>query len=97
MKLVAPQWNEPDWGNEDQVHAHPEMFTFQAVITGLTAGHNYTVLRFDSPMAVPTSDFKRGPYSANISFTATGTNHQLDLDPVRSDGTWFYRTVEGTV
>jgi len=97
-KLVAPTWWEPDYSEEDKLHETPVEFVFQAVISGLTKGDTYTILRFDSPDAVPSrGDFKAGSYGQHKTFEASGSTHTLDLHPIMSDGTFFYRTIKGSV
>ena len=57
MKLIIPQSNEPDWGEEDKLNEKPINMTISGKIVGLSSGSSYAVLRFESPDSLPTSKF----------------------------------------
>jgi len=97
-KLNIGNWNEPDWGEEDNIHDRPITMQVSATIYGLTPGQKYTILRFDDAKAIPKANtgFRSGSWSMQYSFTAKDTTHFFDdLDPIQSDGTYFFRTVAG--
>lgn len=97
-QLTAPpgEWYEPNWGKEDQVHDAPKPWKMTAIVSGLTVGDTYTVLRFDAPESVPTSDYMNGAYTNYVVFTAKDTVQHVHLVEVMSSGSHFYRTVKGT-
>ena len=93
--LVIPSWTEPDWGEEDGVHAPPVLFTISANVTGLTSGTNYATLRFDTIGEIPSSGFLQASYSARFDFKATESSYFLaNFDSFMSDDQVFYRTVK---
>jgi hypothetical protein len=66
--------------------------------SGLTAGANYALLRYDDRTKVPTdatpAEFLASAYDARVDFTATGAEWNFDeTKPVPSDGTAYYRCV----
>ena len=96
MVLTMPSWTEPDYGDEDGIHAKPIMFTVSATVYGLTPFASYAVLRFDSYQTLPTDNFARSSaVTKRFNFTATGSTHSLtQFDAFMSDSTVFYRTVK---
>jgi len=95
-QLFVSSWTEPDWGEEDKLHQAIVEFTASVYVSGLTPGNSYTILRFDTANAVPTSAFSQGAFTKRFDFTATGYSYQLNnFDTFRSDSTIFYRTVAG--
>lgn len=87
---------EPNWGSEDQVFSPPGILYCIAHISGLTSGQNYSLLRFDSPVDVPDSDFlSSGTFVNRIDFTAPCSNYDIK-DSFMSDSTCFYRCVKNT-
>ena len=83
-------------GSEDGIFATPVRFQPTATVSQLTTGAVYALLRFDSPAAVPVSSFLSGAYAQRVDFTATSTIHVLragELEPIWSNGTYFYRCV----
>ena len=83
-----------DWGAEDGVHEKPVPLYPTATVSGLTAGANYALLRFDEAGAVPSSNFLAGSWATKVEFTASGATQKLTgLDAIQSDGTYFYRCV----
>lgn len=94
MMLQMPDWTEPDYSKEDAIHQPTVEYVVSAVISGLTSGTAYTVLRFDQTATVPSSGFLQGPYTARFDFTATGPIQSLaQFDSVRSDASVYYRCV----
>lgn len=100
VTLDVHSWNEPDDGSEDKYHPPQPavIFTPTAVVSGLTAGSTYTLLRFDSVAALPAKGGFLGTWashgwSVQVNFTATGSTASLSLAPIISNGTFFYRAV----
>jgi len=93
-QLNTDMWWEPDWGAEDKVHDKPILFNATLTVSGLTEGNAYTCLRFDDPAAVPKSSFLAGSWTQRFDFTANATTAEVVVDPVMSDGSWFYRCVD---
>ena len=68
-------------------------------VSSLTVGGQYSLLRFDSILSVPTSGgaaaFLAVPAASRKNFTATDTTWTYkDPNPIMSDGATFYRCVE---
>jgi hypothetical protein len=96
-KLVMPSWTEPDWGHADGLDETPVMFTIKAVVSGLTIGSRYSILRFSSLSKLPSSNFIHGQFTKRVDFTATAKSMTLDnFDKFLSSSTMFYRTVLNT-
>ena len=57
MKIIIPQSNEPDWGEEDNLNEKPISINISGQIVGLTSGSSYAILRFELPSYVPASNF----------------------------------------
>lgn len=93
--LKISEVSEPDWGEEDKLHEKPVMFEPHAVITGLTANHTYTLLRFDSAEALPPTGVKfiDGSWSERTDFVAEAETHIVVPKPIASDGVYLYRCV----
>jgi hypothetical protein len=80
----------------------PMSITLQANVTGLTAGVDYQLYRYDfgarplpnAPLAVPTSDFNAnaGLATQAIAFTASGPSHTTTVTTT-SDRTIVFRAV----
>ena len=96
MKLNIPTVDEPDWGNEDNVNAEPVDMTVSVDIAGLTAGVMYTILRFESPLLVPSENFVESlAWTKSWQITAqSDTEHIDDFDTFRSDSTTYYRVIQ---
>lgn len=60
MKIIIPKNNEPDWGTEDKLNETPISMNISGQVVGLISGSNYTILRFESPSQVPSSNFVDG-------------------------------------
>jgi len=92
--LEMDRWNEPDWGAEDKLHEKPVAMSVKAHISGLTAGKKYSVLRFDDPRSIPSSNFLAGSYDEKYDFVATSSDYTMSIpDTIMSDGSYFFRTV----
>jgi len=106
-KLIVNQWNEPDWGAEDKKNEAPINLKFSAIIYGLTPGKIYTILQFQPEInttkhtinthTIPTSNYAKANYTQKISFTAQNSIEKIELGSLKSDGAYFYRTIEGNV
>ena len=93
--LILASNSEPDWGKEDNRHQQPVSMKISAKIEGLTVGKKYSLLRFDSIEALPSSDFLAGPWSNKFDITANAVNMIIEnFDTIISDSSTFYRCVE---
>jgi len=93
--LATDMWDEPDWGAEDKLHQKPILFASQLTVSGLTKGNPYTCLRFDDATSLPAKgNFLSGSWDARFDFVANSTTAVVDVDPVMSDGQYFYRCVD---
>lgn len=97
-RLVMPSWTEPDWSEVDGLDETPVPFTVDAVVSGLSVGKRYSILRFSSLASLPSSDFlKSRKYTKRKDFTATATKMTFSkLDTFSSNSTMFFRTVRNT-
>lgn len=93
--LTVSIWTEPDWGAEDKKYETPISFTATATITGLTKGKKYSILRFDKVADLGDSkNFLTAKWAKRYDFTAEDvTQTYSNLDALKSDGTYFFRTV----
>jgi len=94
--LTVSIWTEPDWGAEDKKHEKPIQFTAFATVTGLTPGKKYALLRFDKADDLGDSkNFLQKKWAKKYEFVADSDTYVYeDLDPMMSDGTYFFRCVE---
>lgn len=91
--------SEPDWGAEDGVHDPAVQFSnVKATVVGTVPGVSYALLRFDSAAALPAKGrFLQGSWSKRVDFVGPqGASSKVlaGLDPIMSDGTYFYRCVK---
>jgi hypothetical protein len=61
VRLVMGEWTEPDYSEEDKLHEPPVLLSAQVVVSALTVGSTYALLRFDDPLLTPVSGFLRSP------------------------------------
>lgn len=94
-KLIMGSWYEPDYSSEDQLHETPVTLGATLRISGLTAGETYAVLRYDSADVVPKSDFLAGAYVDKQTFSASNSEHEMQVS-FQSDSTTFYRCVRNS-
>ena len=94
VMLKIQDSGEPDWGAEDNLHQKPVEFSPRAIISGLTVGKSYSLLRFDSTDALPQTEFINGSWSERVVFVASGETHEVVPGSIMSDGVYLYRCVE---
>jgi hypothetical protein len=100
--LVMESPYEPNWGSEDQLFAPAGPIACTCEITGLTKGLQYSIIRFDNPSDLPSSDFlASGTFTMRENFTASDNNFSIHVSntadyPFISNGTYFFRCVLNT-
>lgn len=93
---------EPNWGNEDQLGVTPQPLSCSVLMSNLTSGKKYSLLRFDNPSDIPTGHFlESGKFTLKINFSPTCSTYKIRIThtkdyPFMSDGTYFFRCVKNT-
>ena len=93
VHLSVSAWTEPDYSREDKQHGTPTMMPASVTVMELTVGKIYSLLRFEDPEHVPTSDFLRAQWSRKDDFVAAGPNYTLATQ-FMSNSTVLFRCVQ---
>lgn len=87
---------EPDWGLEDNYHMAPVPIVPTAIISGLTAGRAYLLLRFNNVALLPKGGgdlYLDAAWTQSTRFVAVAATHTLVLPAISSDSMYFYRCI----
>lgn len=76
------------------MHEKPTLLSAQVLVSGLSAGKTYALLRFDDPEKTPVSDFLNSPHiiEKNV-FVATAATARFERS-FMSNSTQLFRCVE---
>ena len=92
-QLIVPDWYEPDYSAEDAKHETPRELRAAVLVSGLTAGERFVLLRYEHASAVPLSDFLRmGGWAARTDFVAPSHAWNVGVT-FMSNTTQFFRCV----
>jgi hypothetical protein len=94
VRLVMGNWTEPDYSQEDKLNEPPVLLSARVIVSELSAGVNYALLRFDDPLLTPVSRFLESPHvrEKNV-FVATAATAEFDRN-FMSNTTQLFRCVE---
>jgi hypothetical protein len=106
-QLTVPFANEPDWGAIDGYYynktinvgtgdpiSSPVSFSGTLNVFGLTAGKEYSCVRYDSVSSLPTNcDFLYGNHASRYDFVATQNVMAIIAHGLMSNGTYLFRFV----
>jgi hypothetical protein len=107
VNLKISESYEPDNNvAEDGLNEPPIPIHYNAIISGLTQGKTYILLRFDSAESVPSNgQFVTGKWSKKYTFLSNTTLYTIteqtksddsSVGSMMSNGTYFFRCVEST-